>query len=143
MKSVTLYVVNWNSGALIAKCLQQLNQQTISPARVFVIDNASSDVSFPESELALRRTFCHNSHPSQEFTGFLKDHGIQISMGGTGCGLDNMFIERLWRSIKSEEVQLQAHDSFRAAHQGLGRYLTFFNSSTDRTERLTTRVTAT
>ena len=57
MKSVTLTVVNWNSGALPAKCLQHLNQQTISPARVFVIDNASSDVSFPESELAHKENF--------------------------------------------------------------------------------------
>jgi GT2 family glycosyltransferase len=43
MKCITVIVVNWNSGALLAKCLQHLKQQTISPACVFVIDNASSD----------------------------------------------------------------------------------------------------
>ena len=64
---------------------------------------------------------------SQEFTGLLKDHGIQISMDGTGCWRDNVFVERLWRSVKYEEVYLRAYDSIRAARQGLGRYLTFYN----------------
>jgi putative transposase len=64
---------------------------------------------------------------SQEFTGLLKDHGIQISMDGTGCWRDNVVVERLWRSIKYEEVYLRAYDSISAAHQGLGRYLTLYN----------------
>ena len=64
---------------------------------------------------------------SQEFTGLLKDHGIQISMDGTGCWRDNVFVERLWRSIKYEEVYVRAYDSISAARQGLGRYLTFYN----------------
>ena len=41
---------------------------------------------------------------SQEFTGLLKDHGIQISMDGIGCWRDNVFVKRLWRSVKYEEV---------------------------------------
>ena len=41
---------------------------------------------------------------SQEFTGLLKDHGIQISMDGTGCWRDHVCVERLWRSVKYEEV---------------------------------------
>ena len=61
---------------------------------------------------------------SQEFTGLLKDHGIQISMDGTGCWRDNVFVERLWRSVKYEEVYLRAYDSISAAHQGVERYLT-------------------
>jgi len=64
---------------------------------------------------------------SQEFTGLLNDHGIQISMDGTGCWRDNVFVERLWRSVKYEEVYLRAYDSISAARQGLGRYLTFYN----------------
>jgi putative transposase len=66
---------------------------------------------------------------SQEFTGLLKDHGIQISMDGTGCWRDNVFVERLWRSIKYEEVYLRAYDSISAARQGMGRYLTFYNQT--------------
>jgi putative transposase len=64
---------------------------------------------------------------SQEFTGLLKDHGIQISMDGTGCWRDNVFVERLWRSVKYEEVYLRAYDSISAACQGVGRHLTFYN----------------
>jgi putative transposase len=64
---------------------------------------------------------------SQEFTGLLKDHGIQISMDGAGCWRDNVFVERLWRSVKYEEVYLRAYDSISAARQGVGRYLTFYN----------------
>ena len=64
---------------------------------------------------------------SQEFTGLLKDHGIQISMDGTGCWRDNVFVERLWRSVKCEEVYLRAYDGISAARQGVERYLTFYN----------------
>lgn len=66
---------------------------------------------------------------SLEFTGLLKDHGIQISMDGTGCWRDNVFVERLWRSVKYEEVYLHAYETVSAAHQGLERYLTFYNQT--------------
>ena len=66
---------------------------------------------------------------SLEFTGLLKDHGIQISMDGKGCWRDNVFVERLWKSIKYEEVYLHAYETVGAAHQGLERYLTFYNQT--------------
>ncbi|MBK9111349.1 MAG: IS3 family transposase [Nitrospira sp.] len=66
---------------------------------------------------------------SQEFTGLLMHHGIQISMDGKGCWRDNVFVERLWKSIKYEEVYLHAYDTVSAAHQGLERYLTFYNQT--------------
>ena len=66
---------------------------------------------------------------SQELTGFLKDYGIQISMDGTGCWRDNVFVERLWQSVKYEEVYLQAYDSIRITRQGVGRYLIFYNQT--------------
>ena len=66
---------------------------------------------------------------SQEFTGLLKDRGIQISMDGKGCWRDNVFVERLWKSIKYEEVSLHVYDPVSAAHQGLERYLTFYNQT--------------
>jgi len=64
---------------------------------------------------------------SQEFTGLLLNHGIKISMDGRGCWRDNVFVERLWRSVKYEEVYLRAYDSITAARQGLDQYLTFYN----------------
>lgn len=64
---------------------------------------------------------------SQEFTGLLKDQGIQISMDGTGCWCDNVFVAGLWKSLKYEEVYLHAYETISAAQQGLERYLTFYN----------------
>ena len=66
---------------------------------------------------------------SLAFTGLLKDHGIQISMDGKGCWRDNVFVERLWKSIKYEEVYLHAYETVSAAHQGLERYLRFYNQT--------------
>lgn len=66
---------------------------------------------------------------SLEFTGMLKAHGMQISMDGTGCWRDNVFVERLWKSIKYEEVYLHAYETVSAAQQGLERYLTFYNQT--------------
>src|SRR5687768_6570216 len=64
---------------------------------------------------------------SREFTGLLKDHRIQISMDGKGCWRDNVFVERLWRSVKYEEVYLHAYDSVSEARASIGRYLDFYN----------------
>ena len=64
---------------------------------------------------------------SLEFTGLLKENGIQISMDGKGCWRDNVFVERLWKSIKYDEVYLHAYDSVSAAKHGLVRYLAFYN----------------
>ena len=66
---------------------------------------------------------------SQEFTGLLTHHGIQISMDGTGCWRDNVFVERLWKSITYEEVYLHAYETVRPAHQGVERYLTFYTQT--------------
>ena len=65
---------------------------------------------------------------SHEFTELLKSRGIRISMDGRGRWLDNVFIERLWRSVKHEEVYLKAYDSVSAARESLGRYFAFYNS---------------
>jgi putative transposase len=66
---------------------------------------------------------------SQEFTGLLTHHGIQISMDGKGCWRDNVFVERLWKSMKYEEVYLHAYETVSAAHQGVARYLMFYNQT--------------
>ena len=65
---------------------------------------------------------------SSEFTGLLKEHGIQISMDGKGCWRDNVFVERLWKSVKYEEVYLKAYDSVSVAKASLGTYLAFYNT---------------
>lgn len=76
---------------------------------------------------------------SQAFTGLLKEHGIAISMDGKGCWRDNVFIERLWKSVKYEQVYLHAYDSVSHARSSLGRYLDFYNQRRPHTalDRLT------
>jgi putative transposase len=64
---------------------------------------------------------------SDAFTTMLHGHGVAISMDGRGCWRDNVFVERLWRSIKYEEVYLHAYPSVSAAKAGVGRYLEFYN----------------
>jgi putative transposase len=66
---------------------------------------------------------------SEEFKKLLKDNGIKQSMDGKGCWRDNVFVERLWRTIKYEEVYLHAYDTVSAAREGLGKYLKFYNSA--------------
>jgi len=62
------------------------------------------------------------------FTGVLEDHAITISMDGRGRWMDNVFIERLWRSVKYEEVYLKAYDSGRDAKADLADYFAFYNA---------------
>ena len=64
---------------------------------------------------------------STEFTGLLLDNAIAISMDGKGSWRDNVFVERLWRSVKYEEVYLRAYDSVAEARTSIGRYLDFYN----------------
>ncbi len=64
---------------------------------------------------------------SDGFVGTLADAGIKVSMDGRGRALDNVFIERLWRSVKQEEVYLHDYASIRQAREGLGNYLEFYN----------------
>jgi putative transposase len=65
---------------------------------------------------------------SLEFTQLLKDNRIAISMDGKGCWRDNVFVERLWKSIKYEEVYLHAYETVSAARAGIGRYVEFYNA---------------
>jgi putative transposase len=64
---------------------------------------------------------------SADFLDELETRGVRISMDGKGRYLDNIFIERLWRSLKYEEVYIRAYGSVAAARRGLGRWLTFYN----------------
>jgi putative transposase len=64
---------------------------------------------------------------SAAFTGMLRDQAIAVSMDGRGAWRDNVFVERLWRSVKYEEVYLRAYDSVSDARASIGRYLAFYN----------------
>lgn len=65
---------------------------------------------------------------AESFTSVLLERGIKVSMDGKGRCIDNIFVERLWRSVKYEEVYLHAYANLSEARAGIGRYLAFYNS---------------
>jgi len=65
---------------------------------------------------------------SDGFTGLLERQGIRVSMDGKGRYRDNLFIERLWRTVKYEEVYLKAYQDGREARAGIGEYFRFYNT---------------
>jgi putative transposase len=85
-----------------------------------------------ECALAVARPEIVNSDQGSHFTNpnftqKLLEAQVQISMDGRGRAMDNVFTERLWRSVKYEEVYLHDYDGPREARQGIGHYLTFYN----------------
>lgn len=60
--------------------------------------------------------------------GLLEPHGIAISMDGKGAWRDNVFVERLWRTIKYDEVYLKAYDNVSHARESLAQFLEFYNT---------------
>jgi putative transposase len=65
---------------------------------------------------------------SEAFTSVLSNRGVQISMDSAGSYMDNVFVERLWRSVKYEEVYLKVYESVAEARAGIGAYLNFYNN---------------
>ena len=68
-----------------------------------------------------------SQYTGKEFTGVLTSNAIAISMDGKGSWRDNVFVERLWRSVKYEEVYLRAYGSVGEARASIARYLAFYN----------------
>ena len=95
----------------------------------------TTDVCLDALESAIRDYGCPgilNTDQGSQFTStafvaLVQQSGIRLSMDGKGAWRDNLFVERLWKSVKYEEVYLHAYDSVREAHQGLARYFTFYN----------------
>ena len=65
---------------------------------------------------------------SREFVGILQDSKIDISMDGKGRALDNVYIERFWRSIKYEEIYLNTYDTYSELIERIDNYITFYNT---------------
>ena len=94
--------------------------------------DASFCVETLEEALAISKPEIFNSdqgsqYTGEAFTGRLKEAGIQISMDGKGRALDNVIVERFWRSVKYEEVYLHDYASMSEARKGLERYFRFYN----------------
>jgi putative transposase len=64
---------------------------------------------------------------AEAFTGRLERAGVSVSMDGRGRALDNVFVERLWRSVKYEDIYIRGYEAVPELHRGLGRYFGFYN----------------
>ncbi len=109
----TRYVVNWSvSNTMTADWCKSVVEEAIvtnGKPEIFNTDQGSQ-------------------FTSEIFTGILKKHEIQISMDGKGRAIDNIFIERLWKSVKYENIYLNVYEDGVSLYQGLQRYFEFYNT---------------
>jgi putative transposase len=106
------YVLSWELSNTLegAFCLSALDRALrVATPQIFNTDQGSQ-------------------YTSAAFTGRLLEAGVQISMDGRGRALDNIFVERLWRSVKYEEVYLKDYQSMGQAVEGIGGYFHFYNA---------------
>ena len=105
------YVLAWRTSITLetAFCLEALDQ------------------AFAEAQPEIFNNDQGSQFTSMDFTGRLQAAGVRIIWDGRGRALDNIFVERLWRSVKYEEVYLRAYESVSEARTSIGRYLDFYN----------------
>lgn len=105
------YIVSWELS-------QSLDQNFVTTAVQKALDTSKPDICNSDQ----------GSHfTSPQYTRLLTESGVQVSMDGRGRFVDNIFTERLWRTIKYEEVYLQEYSNSREARQSLGNYIEFYN----------------
>ena len=113
-------IMDWVSRAVLA---WRLSNTLGAESCVEALEEALARYDRPE----IFNTDQGSQFSSEDFTGTLKHHGIAISMDGKGRCMDNIFVERLWRSLKYEEVYLNAYATVAEAKAGIGAWLTFYN----------------
>lgn len=108
----TRYVVGWGvSNTMTAEWCTEIVQEAIAQNGKPEILNSDQGSQFT----------------SEAYTGLLKENNIQISMDGKGRAIDNIFIERLWRSVKYEHLYLHVYEDGLSLYKGLQRYFSFYN----------------
>ena len=113
-------IMDWHSRAVLA---WRLSNTLHADFCVEALEEALRRFGRPE----IFNTDQGSQFTSTDFTGVLKAHGIKISMDGKGRCMDNIFIERLWRSLKYESVYLHAYASVAQARAGIAAWLNFYN----------------
>ena len=68
-----------------------------------------------------------SQYTGQSFTGILQSHGIQISMDGRGRALDNVMVERFWRTLKYDDIYIRCDERMPELYQGIGAFITKYN----------------
>jgi putative transposase len=114
-------VMDWYSRKVLA---WRLSNSLDSSFCVDAVEEAIAKFGTP----AIFNTDQGSQFTSVAFTDTLKHHSIAISMDGKGCWRDNVFVERLWRTVKYEEVYLRAYDSVSQARDSLSRYFDIYNA---------------
>jgi putative transposase len=114
-------IMDWHSRKVLA---WRLSNTLTTDFCVEALDEALRRFGTPE----IFNTDQGSQFTGKDFTDRLKDAGIRISMDGKGRWIDNVFIERLWRSVKYEEVYLKAYESATDARTGLRNYFAFYNT---------------
>jgi putative transposase len=112
-------VLDWYSRYVVSWALDQ------TLAVSFVLE--AVDEALSQAKPVIWNSDQGSQFTSPQYIQRLEDHEIQISMDGRGRALDNAFVERLWRSVKYEEVYFQEYETPRMARQGLSRYFDFYN----------------
>lgn len=113
-------VLDWATRRILA---WRLSNSLTADACVEALEEAIHRHGLPE----IMNTDQGSQFTSAAFIAVLESHGVRISMDGRGCWRDNVLVERLWKSIKYEEVYLHAYDSVSAARAGIARYVAFYN----------------
>ncbi len=113
-------IIDWHSRRVLAWRVSNTLETTFC---VEALQEALARYGCPE----IFNTDQGSQFTSEELTSVVLEHGIKISMDGKGRCIDNIFIERLWRSLKYEEVYLYAYDNVQAAREGIARYIDFYN----------------
>jgi putative transposase len=113
-------IMDWHSRYVLAWRLS--NTLEVDPDRVGALEEALS-----KGKPEIFNTDQGSQFTSEAFTGRLLEEGVQVSMDGKGRFMDNIFVERLWRSVKYEEVYLKAYQNGSEARRGIGAYLALYN----------------
>ena len=114
-------VVDWHSRKVLAHRLSITMETDFC---IKAVEEAIQRYGTPE----IFNTDQGSQFTSSAFTGLLQHHGIRISMDGKGAWRDNVFVERLWKSVKYEEVYLKAYGTVGEARVSLAKYLEFYNT---------------
>ena len=113
-------IIDWYSRKVLS---WELSNTMDARFCVEALENALRDYGKPE----IFNTDQGSQFTSEAFTSVLKNHEIRISMDGKGRWVDNVFVERLWRSLKYEEVYLKGYDNAAVARRSISNYFDLFN----------------
>jgi putative transposase len=113
-------IMDWHSRKVLSWCMSNTLDAAFC---VSALNEAMTKYGTPE----IFNTDQGSQFTSEDFTQVLKDKGVRISMDGKGRWMDNVFIERLWRSLKYEEVYLNAYDTIPEARKGIDHWMRFYN----------------